>query len=156
MTEPGTAREALIVEAIGDVAKLLDRVEAVAAAMQEAGGALQQARLDLSEQVADFERRMKATTEFAKTEVVKHIAARTEDAARRSIDQQSRAMADAARLAFGVEVGAAMQRLQATLQPLLERRHWRRDSWLTHAAAAGAAAAATWVLAVYVVPRSFG
>ncbi|MCB2022176.1 MAG: hypothetical protein KDG44_15385, partial [Burkholderiaceae bacterium] len=135
MTKPSTAREALIVEAIGDVAKLLVRVEAMATAMQEAGGAFQQARLDLSEQVADFERRMKAMTEFAKTEVVKHLAARTEDATRRSIDQQTRAMADAARLAFGVEVGAVMQRLQATLQPLLEGRRRRGGSWLTHAAA---------------------
>lgn len=153
MTEPSTAREALIVEAIGEVAKLLDRIEAVAPAMDEAGRAFQQARLDLSEQVTDFERRMTAATQFAKTEVVKHIAARTEDATRRSVDQQSRAMADAARIAFGAELGATMQRLQATLQPLLERRDRRWDSWLTHAAASGVAAAATWALALYVFPR---
>lgn len=153
MNDPVAAREALIVEAIGEVAELLDRIDAVAPVMKEAGQTFQQARLDLSEQVADFERRMTAATQFANTEVVKHIAARTEEATRRSVDQQSRAMADAARIAFGVELGATMQRLQVTLQPLLERRRQRWDSWLTHAAAAAVAAAATWALALHVFLR---
>lgn len=146
MSDPATAREALLVEAIGDVARLLRDVEAVAPAIHEACRALVQARLDLEEQVTDFERRLAATTEFAKNEVVRHIGARTDEAARRSIDQQSRAMADAARVAFGVELGATMQRLQATLQPLIERRAPPWESWLTHATAAAMAAAATWVL----------
>jgi hypothetical protein len=150
MNDPATAREALIAEAIGDVAKLLVRMEAVAPALHEACGALQQARLDLDEKVADYERRMAATTEFAKNEVVRHIAARTDEASRRSIDHQARAMADAARVAFGIETGATMQRLQATLKPLLERRGQRWESWLTHIAAAAVSAAATWALAVYV------
>lgn len=153
MNDPFAAREALIVEAIGEVAQLLDRVQSVTPAMQEAARAFQQARLDLNEQVTDFERRMTAASELAKSGVVKHIAAQTENAARRSIDQQSRAMADAARVAFGVELGAALQRLQVTLQPLLDLHKQRWDSFLTHAAAAAVAAAATWGVALYVFPR---
>ena len=153
MKAPATAREALIVEAIGDVAALIDRVEAAAPAMDEASDALRRSSAALRDDLAGFEQRMAAITENAKTQTAKHLAARTDDAARRSIDLQSKAMADAARVAFGVELGATMQRLQTTLQPLIERRqrHWER--WLTHAAAAVAASAATWLLALYVGPH---
>ncbi|MEO8806656.1 MAG: hypothetical protein ABI433_11275 [Burkholderiaceae bacterium] len=82
-----------------------------------------------------------------------HVLARTDEAARRSIDLQGRAMADAARVAFGGELGAALQRLQAALRPLIERqdRHW--DRWLTHAAAAASASAVTWTVAVFLWAR---
>lgn len=153
MTDPATAREALIVEAIGDVAKLLREVEAVAPALDQTCQALLLANASLRDELSGFERRMAAITENAKTVTAKHLAARADEAARRSIDQQSRAMADAARVAFGAELGATMQRLQATLQPLIERQARRWETWMTHAAAAAVASGATWVLALYVVPR---
>jgi hypothetical protein len=85
--------------------------------------------------------------ESAKSQTVKYIVARAGDAAVRSIEAQSRAMADAARAAFGSELGA---RLQTMLQPLVDSRQRRWMRWLTHAAAAlaGAAAAWTWALSV--------
>ena len=153
MKAPATAREALIVEAIGDVAALINRVEAATPAMDEASDALRRSSAALRDDLAGFEQRMAAITENAKTQTVKHLASRTDEAARRSIDLQSKAMADAARVAFGAELGATMQRLQTTLQPLIERRQAHWEPWLTHAAVAVAAAAATWVLALYVVPR---
>lgn len=153
MTDPATAREALIVEAIGDVAKLLREVEAVAPALDQTCQALLLANASLRDELSGFERRMAAITENAKTVTAKHLAARADEAARRSIDQQSRAMADAARVAFGAELGATMQRLQATLQPLIERQARRWETWMTHAAAAAVASGATWALALYVVPR---
>ena len=153
MTDRATAREALIVEAIGDVAKLIREVEALAPALDKTCQALQQANTGLRDELAAFEGRMAAITENAKAQTVKHLAARADEAARRSIDQQSRAMADAARVAFGAELGTTLQRLQATLLPLIDppARHW--EPWLTHAAAAAVASAATWVLALYTGPR---
>lgn len=154
MTSPATVREALIVEAIGDVAKLLRDVEAVAPALDQTRQALLLANASLRDELSGFERRMAAMTENAKAVTAKHLSARVDEAARRSIDQQSRAMADAARVAFGTEIGATVQRLQATLQPLVERRvrRWGRwETWLTHAAAAAVASGLTWVLALYVL-----
>ena len=156
MTAPSTAREALIAEAIGDVAQLLQRLEAVAPVIDESCQALLLANATLRDELAGFERRMAAITENAKTQAVKHIAARADEAARRVIDQQGRAMADAARVAFGAEIGATMQRLQTALQPLIERpgrdeRPWER--WLTHTAAAAGAGAAKWALVLYMGPR---
>jgi cell division septum initiation protein DivIVA len=153
MNHPATAREALIVEAIGEVAKLIKDVEALAPILNESCRALQQASNSLRDELAGFERRIAAIAENAKAQTVKYIAARTNEAAGRSIEQQSRAMADAARVAFGAELGATMQRLQTTLQLLLERRESLWERWLTHAAAAMAGSAATWALALSVGPR---
>lgn len=152
MTQPGSAREMLIAEAIGDVAKILDRLDAMAPVLDKSCRALQQASTVLRQDLAEFERRMAAATERAKAETARHIAARTEEAARQSIDQQSRAIADAARVAFGAQLGATMQRLQTTLQPLIEWRAKAWEGWLTHAAAAAVASAATWGLLLYLGP----
>ena len=146
MTGTGTAREALIAEAIGDVAQLLARLEALAPVLDDACQALRSASTTLQDELTGFERRMAALTEHAQKRTARHLAARAEDAARLAIDQQGRAMADAARLAFGVEVGAALQRLQATLQPLLEARKHPWRPWLTHSAVAAVAAGASWAL----------
>ena len=150
MNSPATAREALIVEAIGEVAKLIQDVEALAPILNESCTALQRANSSLRDELAGFEGRIAAIAENAKTQAVKCIAARVDQAAGRAIDLQSRAMADAARVAFGAELGATMHRLQTTLQSVLERREPLWERWLTHAAAAAAGSVATWALALYV------
>lgn len=153
MTSPTTAREALIVEALGEAAKLIRQVEALAPVMEESRQALADAHSGLADQLAAFEVQVTALTEKAKVLAVKHILARTDEAARRSIELQRRAMADAARVALGGELGAALQRLQSALSPPIERRDRRWERWLTHAAAAATASAVTWTLAVLLWAR---
>jgi uncharacterized membrane protein len=153
MIPPTTAREALIVEAIGEVARLIEAVEALAPILKESCQELHRANSGLRSELAGFERRIAAMAESAKTQAVKHIVARADDAACRSIDQQTRAMADAARVAFGAELGATMQRLQTALQPLLEGRQVLWQRWLTHAAAAAAGSASTAAAALYLWAR---
>ena len=149
MTHPSTTREALIVEALGEAEKLIRQVEALAPALDQSRQALADAHSGLAGQLAAFEAQVVALTEKAKVQAVKHILARTDEAARRSIELQSRAMADAARVAIGADLGAAMQRLQS----LHERPGRRWEQWLTHAAAAATASAATWTLAVILWAR---
>lgn len=144
MTQPSTTREALIVEALDEAAKLIRQVEVLAPALDESRQALADAHSALAVQLAAFEREVASLTEKAKVQAVKHILARSDEAAKRSIELQSRAMADAARVAFGSDLGAALQRLQS----LHERPGRRWEPWLTHAAAAATASAATWTLAV--------
>lgn len=150
MTEPTTAREALIVEAVGEAARLIRQVEVLAPVLDEMCQALLQADTQLRDTLAGFESRMAAITEDAKTRTVQHLAARVDEATRRSIEQQSRAMADAARVAFGAELDATTQRLQLALQRLIERPELRWERWLTHLAAAATASAATWILALHL------
>jgi hypothetical protein len=153
VTQPTTVREALIAEALGDTAKLIRQVEALAPTLDESRQALADAHMGLADQLAAFEAQVMALSEKAKVQVVTHILARTDEGARRSAELQSRAMADAARVAFGAELGATMQRLQSALQPLLERPDLRWERWLTHAAAAATASALTWTLAVVLWAR---
>jgi len=150
---PGSAREALIAEVVGDLARMLDRAEALERSMVLSRQALADAHGRLGDQLAEFEAQVTALTERAKVQAVKHILARTDEAARRSIDQQGRAMADAARVACGAELGATMQRLHLALQPLVDmrRRCWER--WLAPAAVAATASAVTWVTAAWLWAR---
>jgi len=85
----------------------------------------------------------------AKAHAVHHIALRTDQATRRSIDLSIKAMEEAARTLFLKELGPALQGLVQPLQQLRElaqqsARPW--DVWLTHAATAGVASLATWLV----------
>jgi hypothetical protein len=138
-----------MVEALGEAAKLIRQVEALAPALDRSRQALADAHSGLSGQLAEFETQVLALTEKAKVVAVKHVLTRTEEAARQSADLQSRAMADAARVAFGADLGATLQRLHS----LHARPGPRWEPWLTHAAAAATASAATWMLAITLWPR---
>ncbi|MEO5685892.1 MAG: hypothetical protein ABIR54_00900 [Burkholderiaceae bacterium] len=153
MNPPSTAREAMIAEAIGDVIVLLDRLEAVAPSMDATRQALVQARLELAIQVVAFEERMAAITENAKVQAVKHIARRTDEAARGLLDMQTRAMEEAARTLFRAEVAPALQQLVRPLQHLASRAGHPWACWLTHAATAALASAVTWALSAYLWGR---
>ncbi|MBE2241634.1 MAG: hypothetical protein IAE86_02690 [Burkholderiaceae bacterium] len=153
MTQPSTTREALIVEALGEAAKLIRQVEALVLALDQSRQALADAHSGLQDQLAAFESQVAALTEKSKVQAVKHILARTDEAARRSVELQARAMADAARVAFSDEFGATLQRLQASIQPLAEQKGRRWELWLTHAAAAATASAVTWTFALTLWTR---
>ncbi len=156
MSHPSTAREALIVETIGEVAALIDRVEAVAPALDASRLALINASTELAGQVTAFESRMAGITENAKVQAVRHIARRTNEMARGSLDAQTRAMEEAARMLFRTEVGPALQRVAMPVQHMAElarrgARPWER--WLTHVATAVVASALTWALAAWLWVR---
>lgn len=156
MSSTGSAREALIAEALGEVAALLDRVEAVGPALDGSRLALIHASTELAGQVTAFESRMAGITENAKTQAVKHIARRTDEITRVSAEAQTRAMEEAARMLFRTEVGPALQRVAMPLQQLADLAHrgahpWQH--WLTHAATAAVASAVTWALAAWLWAR---
>jgi uncharacterized protein with PhoU and TrkA domain len=156
MNGTGSAREALIAEALGEVAALLDRLEAVGPALDGSRLALIHTSSELAGQVTAFESRMAGITENAKTQAVKHIARRTEEIARVSADAQTRAMEEAARMLFRTEVGPALQRVAVPLQHLADLAHrgahpWQH--WLTHAATAVVASGLSWALAAWLWAR---
>lgn len=146
--DPVAVREALLVEAIGDLANLIDAVQELKPVLQGAGRDIAQAEAGLRDSLATFEARMTAVTEHAKVQAMKHVAMQTHHAAKLSIEQQSRAMSDAARLAFGTQLGASMERLQAMLRPLADSRQSRWETRLMYFAVAATASAGTWLLMV--------
>lgn len=144
-----TAREALIVEAIGDVVGLLDRLEALAPILDGSRQAAVEASAELSGALEALEGRMAAVSDTARTQVVQHIVQRTEEAARRAQEVQSSAIAEAAREVFRGEVERAMQRLAQAMQAASAAKPPVWEAWLTHAATAVTASAATWLLIVW-------
>jgi hypothetical protein len=146
---PSTVREALIAEAIGEVAHLLDRAEALERAMAESRRDILNAHTQLSQELAQ----LTAVTEHAKVQAVKHILARTDEVARRSVDVQTRAMSAAASALFKSEVEPATQRLAARLEQLAHRIHHRWESWLVLAATAVVSSALTWAVAAWAWTR---
>ena len=149
MSDPVTAREALLIEAIGEVSNLIDSVDRLTPELQEMRCEIDRASTGLRESLAAFEGQVLALTEKSKVVAVKHILAHTQEAGRQATALHSRAMADAARVAFGAEVGAALQRLKT----LHERPGRRWEQWLTHAAAAATASAGTLMLTLTLWAR---
>jgi hypothetical protein len=156
VTAPSTAREALIAEALGETAQLLDRVERLVPAMMRAQKALTQANTDLVHSINVMGRATSAVTSQAQTKAVEHIAKRTNEMTLVALNQQAEAMKQAARAAFSQEADGTVRKLNASLLNAVERieksnRPW--DAWLTHAAAAVMAWAATFALVLYFLQR---
>jgi hypothetical protein len=153
MADPSTLREALLADALGEVGELLRRIEEVSPRVNDAIEALTLTDSRLRASLVAYEKRMAVITENAKTRTLQHLADRTNEATRLTIDQQTRAMADAARLALGTEIGGTIQRLQTVLKPLLEQaeRSWER--WLIYFAVACVSSSITWGVTFIVLAR---
>ncbi len=151
MNDLTTAREALVAEALGEVAQAAERLEAVVPAVDASREALMQASATLSDQLASFETRMTAIAENAKGVAIRHIAQRTDELARSAGEAQVRAMQIAAATLFREELSPVLQRLARSLQE--QSRLARFESWLTHAAAALLASALSWAMAAWLWAR---
>ena len=145
MNHPGSVREVLIAEALGDLARLLERAEALQPAMMESRQALVDAHAQLADQLAAFETHVAALTEKAKVQAVKHILARTDEAARQSVQMQTLAMTEAAQAIFKEEIRQVLQRRSV---PHQHQQRW--GQLLGHAVTAALASLLTWALAAYV------
>ena len=150
MNQPTTAREALIAEALGDIAHLLDRVESLTSATDSRRLALEQASAQLDARLGTFGAGMSFLTHQAKTKAVEHILQRTGEVARQTVEAQTRAMEEAARLAFAAQVEPMLARINASFRRIAHRvdRPW--DLWLTHAATAAVSAVFTWLLTLTI------
>jgi hypothetical protein len=150
MSRPPTAREALIAEMLGDVARVLDRVEVLIPA-------LERARVDLADQLANFEGQMVLLTEKAKLSTAEHIARRTREGTANGLRLQMQAMSESARTVFATEMAAARRQLVQPLEQLRHRLERPSRQWFLCAMAAGmaslASSALTWSLMTWGVPR---
>lgn len=150
MNDPVGAREALLIEAVGDVVQLMDVLERLSPEIRGASRELDRARESLRVALENFEPQLLARMEKAKVSALKYIAVRTEEAARRSIDLHTRALTEAAQTALRTELLPHIRRLQALMVPP-PKHHW--ESFLTHAAAVSVSSAVTLGLALWLTSR---
>ena len=147
-----TAREALVAEALGEVAQGVERLQAVVPAVDASREALTQASAALSDQIVSFEARMAALAENVKGVAIRHIAQRTDELARSVAEAQVRAMQSAAHALFRDELHPALQRLTRSIQDK-QPPAMRLESWLTHGAVAVLASALSWAAAAWMWAR---
>ena len=153
MSHPSTAREALIVEALGDIARLLDRVDALLPALDATQRNMAQVNADLAHRALAFEDRMATTLEQGKIKTVERIVRQVDQAARQSLAEQTLAMTASARSIFNAEMGSSLQNMTASWRALalrVEKLEGPWDRWLTHAATAGVATVCTCALMVWL------
>ena len=148
-----TAREELMAVAIGDLGTLLDRFEKLAPQLEASRMELLSTSTELAERVEAYSKRMDEITENAKLQAVKQIARRADEMARRTVDTQTRAMEEAARVVFRNEIGPTLQRVTLPLQEVVAMarkgaRPW--EGWLLHAATAVLASAISWGMAAWL------
>lgn len=153
MNDLVTAREELMAVAIGQLGELLDRMDTLAPKLDASQLALTLVSSELAEQIAAYETRMADITENAKLQAVKHIARRADEMARGTVEAQTQAMEEAARVVFRNEVGPALQRVTLPLQEVAALAHrgsrpW--EWWLLHAATAVLSSAISWGIAAWL------
>ncbi len=153
MSDPDTAREAFFLEALGDMANLINRLEAIAPAMDASQRALVQASAKFSRQAAEqgaaFDGHIVQFTAKVKEHAVKHIAQRADEVTQRTLGLQVQAMEEAARTLFLKEVGPELRQLCAPLERLyamVQENSNPWNAWLTHAATATFASLTTWAV----------
>lgn len=153
MPDLTTAREELMAVAIGQLGELLDRMDTLAPNLDASRMELLITSTDLAKKVEAYSKRMDEITENAKVQTVKHIARRADEMARGTVDTQTRAMEEAARVVFRHEVAPALQRVTLPLQEVADlarkgAQPW--EGWLLHAATAVLASAISWAMAAWL------
>jgi hypothetical protein len=148
----GNVREALIAEALGEIAELLERLEAITPALTSTAGKVMSAADSLTTRSADAESRFTAFTQQAVTHLSKHLAHRTEELARSAVEVEAQALRATARKILQEELGPPVQRLVRALNDSAHRRlHW--PSVVVGAMTAVVASAAAWPGAFYLLTR---
>lgn len=151
MGSPHTAREALIADALGEIAELLDRVEAVTGNLDAASEAATRACERLQAQAAALEPRMVQLAEHAKVHAVKHVAQRTRELMRDAADAERRSMAAFASALFHTELNPALHSLQQAAKACAENRRKSQVSGRACASWALASALLSGALMYYIM-----
>lgn len=151
MSGPSSAREALIAETLGEMAAVLDRMEAVKPTLDEACAAVTRASESLAAQASAVEGRVAAITDTAAALAVKHIARRADELARASADVETRAMETAARKLFREELAPALQRLSRAHVDAEHPHVVLAKAVMGYFAAVIGGSAVTWILALHLM-----
>jgi len=154
MERSSSAREALVAELMGDMAQLLDRIDTLAPAIDNARLEMTAAVHELAASVGPFRAHMGEIAEQTKRTSVQNIQSYTKYAAAMLLEAQTKAMTGSARAMFDTEVGPPLRRLAWELEQLAKhvRRPWWED-WITFGATAMVSAIWSAMLVLYIVHR---
>jgi ABC-type transporter Mla subunit MlaD len=131
VAEPRTTREALIAEVLGDMDTLVQRVEALQRAIDEADARLSRTVARLDQATDRYRQTVTAFADQAKSEVQEYVQTVAHEAGTKAMEEQRQAMFTAARFAFRSEVAGKAATLSETLMQMArEFRHARRSRFV--------------------------
>jgi hypothetical protein len=111
----GSAREALIAEALGDLAALLERIDAVRPSIESACADLTRASTAMVDVATDAEDRIKAVAQSATALAVKRIARRANETVASAADRETAALRAVAAEVLRTELGASLRGITQVL-----------------------------------------
>jgi hypothetical protein len=135
MNQPTTAKEALLAEALGEMASLIERVEAVVPHVDESRKALILTGEVLSRKIANIEPEMKEFTGRAKQVTAKFIDSYLAEVTTKARETQTKAMQEAGHELFRKEFDPLVHRVVAHLQQLAQKQSTTWSALVTHAVA---------------------
>ena len=144
MPPPSTAREVLIAEALGDAARLFDRIEALTAKLEATRQALTDANDELAARLEAFDTALASATQRARTATLDHVARQAAPAVQRLVQSHATAMDAAARQTLSEQLEPLLKQQIGLIRQLALRLERPWDTWLAHAATAACSAAFTW------------
>lgn len=127
MAAPGTAREALIAEILGDLGALLARVEALPALVRAADERLMETARILDSASDKYRMTVTAFNEQAKLDLAEYLNHKAAAMASMTVEEQRAAMQEAARMAFRSEASEKSADLGKVLGDAA--RAFRRSRW---------------------------
>lgn len=143
---PVSARDALIAEALGEVASLLARVDALIVALDSAASAVNEASASIEGKSAAFEASTAALVDASKRYLVSHVATKTHELTKTAGEAQMLAIREELRALIRTEITAPAQ--HASQAGGAQRdRSW---NWAAHAATAICASLITGVVTTYL------
>lgn len=135
MTPLQTAREALVVEALGEVTVLADRIEAASAQLSSVTAALAQTCERLEAQCTAADQHMLRLAEHARGVAAKHIANSSRSLMREAAEVECQALAAFSRALFHSELNPALSSLVQAAKACAESQ-WRLNGWACATSAA--------------------
>ena len=144
----------MIAELIGDMTKLLHRIDTLAPAIDSSGRAMRETAHELAASVERFRVDMDEIALQTKQTSVRNILTCTREAAAVLLEAQTRAMSASARAMFDNEVAPPLRGLAWTLEQLVAqtRRPWWSD-WVGYAATAITSGIWSAALVLYLLHR---
>lgn len=127
MASPGTVREALIAEILGDLGALLTRIEALPPLMLAAEERLTGTAKLLDDAGGRYRTAVTAFNEQAKLDLTQYLERTAQLLASKTAEEQRAAMQEAARLAFRFEAAEKSADLGRVLSDAA--REFRRSTW---------------------------
>jgi len=147
---PLSAREALLAEALGDAAALLDRIDAVVLALNAAATTANDACANIDAKAVAFDASIAALVDASKRHLVGHVATKTAELTRVAGETQLKAIRAELHALIRSELAASLEQARRSSSAGVAHRDLR-CTWWAHMATAVCASTIAGAIVYYLL-----